>query len=106
MTMEYRLGTSLKVKSRGDTVKLTCPNCQKTVEFGVFSNLERRIAVKLPLPLDCQTIYFLVCPACASVFGVDETKGDSFKHGQKLSIGNFDLKPLTPFKPKGESEQK
>lgn len=97
--MEYRLGNSVKVKSRGDTVGLTCPNCNKNVQFGVFSNFERRLAPKITL-LDCNTVYFLVCPECASVFTVDETKGDNFKNGEKLSIGNFDLKTLKEFKAK------
>ena len=97
--MEYRLGNSLRVKSRGDTVELTCPNCDKKVQFGVFSNYERRLAPKITL-FDCNTVYFLVCPECASVYTVDESKGDSFKKGQKLSIGNFDLKTLKEFKEK------
>lgn len=97
--MEYRLGNSLRIKSRGDTVELTCPKCKEKVQFGVFSNFERRLAPKITL-LDCNTVYFLVCPECAAVFTVDETKGDSFKKGQKLSIGNFDLKMLKEFKTK------
>lgn len=97
--MEYRLGNSIRVKSRGDTVELVCPDCGKKVQFGVFSNFERRLAPKLTL-LDCQTVYFLVCPECAGVFTVDEAKGDSFKKGEKLSIGNFDLKTLKEFKSK------
>lgn len=100
--MEYRLGTDKHIKARGETVELTCPQCDKKGHFGVFSNFERRIAVKLPLPLDCQTVYFLVCPNCAAVFGVDEQKGDDFKKGSPLSIGNFDLKDLKPFKPEKE----
>ncbi|MDD6728620.1 MAG: hypothetical protein PUE08_05300 [Eubacteriales bacterium] len=99
--MEYRLGTSLRVKSRGETVELTCPNCKKKVNFGVFSNLERRFVPKVTL-LDCNTVYFLVCPECASIYTVDEAKGDSFKKGQKLSIGNFDLKTLKKFKPEND----
>jgi uncharacterized protein with PIN domain len=95
--MEYRLGNSYKVKSRGDTVELTCPNCNKEVKFGVFSNFERRLAPKITL-LDCQTVYFLICPNCASIYTVDEVKGDSFKKGQKFSIGNLDLKTLKEFK--------
>ena len=59
--MEYRLGTDNRIKARGETVELTCPQCGKKGHFGVFSNFERRIAVKLPLPLECQTVYFLVC---------------------------------------------
>lgn len=95
--MEYRLGNSKKVKSRGETVEIVCPECNNKVNFGVFSNFERRLAVK-PTLLDCQTVYFLVCPKCASVFTVNEANGDSFKKGEKLSIGNYDLKPLKKFK--------
>lgn len=97
--MEYRLGNSLRVKSRGETVELTCPHCKKEVKFGVFSNFERRLAPKITL-LDCNTVYFLVCPECTSIYTVDEAKGDSFKKGEKLSIGNFDLKTLKEFKEK------
>lgn len=96
--MDYRLGTSIRVHAKGNTLELVCPKCEKTVQFGVFSNLERRIAAKFPLPVNCQKIYFLVCPACAGIFTVDETLGDSFSGGQKLSVGNFDLKELKPFK--------
>lgn len=46
--MEYRLGTDNRIKARGETVELTCPQCGKKGHFGVFSNFERRIAVKLP----------------------------------------------------------
>ncbi len=56
--MEYRLGTDNRIKARGETVELTCPQCGKKGHFGVFSNFERRIAVKLPLPLECQPVYF------------------------------------------------
>lgn len=94
--MEYRLGNSLRVKSKGESLELTCPSCGKKVHFGVFSNMDRRLAAKITL-LDCKTVYFLVCPECAGVFTVDESKGDSFKKGQKLSIGNYDLKPLKEF---------
>lgn len=97
--MEYRLGNSLRIKSRGETLELTCPHCNKNVNFSVFSNYERRLAVK-PTLLDCNTVYFLICPECASVFTVDEAKGNSFKKGEKLSIGNFDLKTLKEFKEK------
>ena len=48
-------------------------------------------------------MYFLVCPNCAAVFGVDEKKGDDFKKGSPLSIGNFDLKDLKPFKPEKQA---
>ncbi|MGN0522212.1 MAG: hypothetical protein ACI4IQ_06200 [Eubacterium sp.] len=97
--MEYRLGNSRRVKSRGETTELVCPNCSNKVKFGVFSNFERRLAPKITL-IDCNTVYFLVCPECASVFTVDESKGDNFKNGDKLSIGNFDFKDLKEFKSK------
>lgn len=95
--MEYRLGNSKWVHQRGETVELTCPTCNEKVNFGVFSNFERRLAVK-PTLLDTQTVYFLVCPKCASVYTVDESCAKEFKKGDKLSIGNFDLKPLKEFK--------
>ena len=97
--MEYRLGNSLRVKSRGDTLELTCPNCSKDVQFGVFSNFERRLAPKITL-FDYKTVYFLVCPECASVYTVDESKGKSFKKGEKFSISSIDLKTLKEFKEK------
>ena len=36
-------------------------------------------------------------PECASVFGVDNKKGVNFKNGEKLAIGNYDLKELKKF---------
>lgn len=95
--MEYRLGNSKRVHQRGETVELVCPNCHNKVNFGVFSNFERRLAVK-PTLLDTQTVYFLVCPECASVYTVEEARGKAFQKGEKLSIGNFDLKSLKKFK--------
>ncbi|MCC8072815.1 MAG: hypothetical protein LIO62_01635 [Clostridiales bacterium] len=90
--MEYRLGNSKYVKYRGDSREITCPKCQSKVNFGVFSNYDRRLdAHEL---LNCKTVYFLVCPKCASIFTVDEAKGDSFKKGQKLSITDIDLSTL------------
>ena len=97
--MEFRLGNSRWVHQRGKTVSIVCPECKNKVNFGVFSNFERRLAVK-PTLLDCQTVYFLVCPECASVFTVEERRGKAFQKGEKLSIGNFDLKPLKEFKSK------
>ena len=43
--MEYRLGTDNRIKARGETMELTCPQCGKKGHFGVFSNFERRIAI-------------------------------------------------------------
>lgn len=95
--MEYRLGNSLKVKDRGRTRKIECPNCKAKTEFSLFTNMDTRLTAKYPL-LDVKTVYFLVCPKCASVFTVDEAKGDSFKKGETFAIGNYDLKPLEAFK--------
>lgn len=102
--MEYRLGTSLKIKDRGETETLECPNCKNKVKFGVFTNMDNRLIPEFPL-FESTSIYFLVCPKCASIYTVDETKGDNFKKGEKLSIGNFDLKNLKAFKPKDTSNK-
>lgn len=96
--MEYRLGTSLKIKSKGDTVELECPCCKNKVNFGVFSNMDTRLIPEFPL-IDSSCVYFLVCPSCASIYTIDENKGNEFTKGKKLSIGNFDLKSLKEFKP-------
>lgn len=95
--MEYRLGTGLKIKDKGETVSLVCPKCKKTVHFRLFSNLENRLNAKFPF-IKSSNIYFLICPKCASVFTVDEAKGKNFDKGENLSIGNFDLKTLKEFK--------
>lgn len=95
--MEYRLGTDVNIYDLGETLELTCPNCNEKVRFGVYSNIERRAAVKFP-PVNITLVHFLVCPKCASIFTVDEQKGKNFAKGEKLSIGNFDLKTLKEFK--------
>lgn len=95
--MEYRLGTGLKIKDRGETVSLVCPKCGKKVYFHVFSNIENRLDASFPF-IDTQNVYFLICPKCAAVYTVDEIKGKTFSNGEKLSIGNFDLKTLKEFK--------
>lgn len=94
--MEYRLGNSKYIKSGGDTEILECPKCKEKVRFGVFMNYERRLSVENMI--DCNNVYFLVCPKCTSFFTVDESKGDNFRKGENLSIGNFDLKDLKKFK--------
>lgn len=95
--MEYRLGNLKNIKTLGDTLKLVCPKCGNETNFSVFSNGKISFTAKLPL-IDKNNVFFLVCPECASVFAVDEAKGNSFKNGQKLSIGNFDLESLKEFK--------
>ncbi len=94
--MEYRLGTGLKIKSTGETLPLYCPKCGKKVSFGVFSNIENRLSPSFPF-VNSKDVYFLVCPECASIFTVDESKGKTFAKGEKLAIGNFDFKTLKKF---------
>ena len=96
--MEYRLGNNKKIKSSGETVELTCPKCDKKVRMSLFSNSEMKITAELPF-IKKGDVFFLICPECAAVFGVDESKGKDFKKGEMLSIGNFDLKELIRFEP-------
>lgn len=95
--MEYKIGNSRFVKSRGETYLLNCPNCKKLSEFGVFSNYKRTLVPQFP-PIDCNTVYFLICPNCATIYTVDETVGDSFKKGNREDITEQDLKPLDEYK--------
>lgn len=97
--MEFRLGNSKRIKQRGFTQYIICPHCKKEVSFSVFSNLERKLAVKITL-LDLNTVYFLVCPECASVFSVDSNKGELFKDGEISAITSSDLKEPCIFKNK------
>lgn len=97
--MEYKLGNSRKIKSRGDTVNLICPKCNKEGQFGVFSNFERHLAIK-PSLLDLNTVYFLVCPNCAGIFTVDEITGKEFSKGRQTAIDAWDLTELKEFNPK------
>lgn len=101
--MEYRLGNSMKIKDRGETLETICPNCKKVVKFGVFSNFERRIVPKITL-FDCNTVFFLICPECAGIFTVDESKGEDFRKGNKFAITDTDLKPLEEFSSNGADE--
>lgn len=99
--MEYRLGTSLRIKENGETVQLECPHCKEKVNFSIFSNMETRLIPEFPL-IGSTRIYFLICPKCASIFTVDETKGDECAKGERLAIGNFDLKTLKEFRTKND----
>ncbi len=94
--MDYRLGNNKKIKSLGETLELTCPKCGKKVNFSLFSNAELRLSAEFPI-VSSGTVYFLVCPECSGIFGIDEEKGNSFKKGEKLAIGNYDLKELKAF---------
>lgn len=95
--MEYRVGNSKKVKSKGDTYSLICPKCKKLSEFGVFSNFKRELTAEFP-PIDYSTVYFLVCPNCAEIFTVDEAVAKEFAKGAREAITEKDLKQLKPFK--------
>lgn len=95
--MDYRLGNNKKIKTVGETEMLTCPKCENAVVMSVYSNGEMRLSPEFPI-VSSGTVYFLVCPSCGAVFGVDEDKGNNFKKGEKLSIGNYDLKELEAFK--------
>ena len=94
--MEYRFGNSLKVKEQGLTSALSCPVCNKEVEMSVFSNADGRLDSNFPF-YKSKNVYILVCPECSSVFTVDEEKGRVFKKGEKLAIGNYDLKEPEKF---------
>lgn len=94
--MTYRFGNKGKIKEIGETVPLSCPHCNKTVTFSVYSNDAFTIIPNFPLVKN-NTVFLLVCPECASVFGVDESAGKTFKKGEALAIGNYDLKALTEF---------
>ena len=94
--MEYRLGKSKRILEAGQTVKLECPNCKRKVNFSVFSNMNTSLIPSLPL-VKLENVYFLVCPECAAVYGVDSSKGKALKNGEQLAIGNYDLKELKAF---------
>lgn len=94
--MEYKLGNSMKIYHQGETVPIVCPKCHKKVKFSVFSNIETRLKAKFP-PLEIGYVYFLICPHCSSVFGINEETGDTFVKGEEFAIGNYDLKELKKF---------
>ncbi len=93
--MEYKkLGNAKRLFSVGETVELVCPKCNEKVNMSIFKNRDSRLNANAPLLLESKNVYMLVCPNCASIFGVDNKKGDNFAKGEKLSIGNFDIKEL------------
>lgn len=94
--MEYKLGNSKKIFSQGETAEIICPKCECKTKMSVFTNFEARLTAELPL-VKTQQVYFLVCPCCSSIFTVDEAKGKTFKKGEKLAIGSYDLKELEEF---------
>ncbi|MBQ9229460.1 MAG: hypothetical protein IJ168_11620 [Eubacterium sp.] len=102
--MEYRLGNAKKIKSLGETEQLTCPKCQSKVALSVFANGELTLIPTFPL-VQSGKVYFAVCPACAAVFQIETRAGKTFAKGERLAIGNFDLKPLTPFEADEKSDE-
>ena len=94
--MKYSLGNSRRIRAEGETVEITCPKCSKKVNFSIFTNLNTDVVAKFPV-LKFNNVYFAVCPNCSSAFAIDEAQGKEFKKGEKLAIGDFDLKELTPF---------
>lgn len=94
--MEYKLGKDRRIIEQGQTVEIECPNCKSKVPFSVFTNKDLTLKAQMPL-FQIKEVFFLVCPKCASLYGVDETKGKEFKKGEKLAIGNYDLKELKQF---------
>lgn len=95
--MEYKLGNSKIIKSRGESFELVCPHCNKKTNFGVFSNYERRLIAKMPL-VDCNTVYFLICPQCSAIYTVDREIGDKFRKNDKAVLSPDLLKPLEEYK--------
>lgn len=92
--MEYKkLGNSKKLINAGTTNKITCPKCNNKGEMSVFKNRDTRLVAKMPL-VNTEFIYMIVCPKCASMFTVDNSKGKTLEKGEKLAIGDFDLKEL------------
>lgn len=95
--MEYRLGNSKRINDKGLTTEIKCPNCEKQVQFGVFSNFEARLAVKATL-FDLDNVYFLVCPECASIYTVDRAFTRGHRKKDLLDIHSRDLEQLKEFK--------
>lgn len=94
--MDYRFGNSNKVNEQGTTNELICPKCGKKVEMSVFTNSEGKLDASFPF-FKSGNVFILVCPECASVYTVDRDKGELFKKGEKLAIGDFDLKEPEKF---------
>lgn len=93
--MQYKLGNSKKVYDKGETTLLECPNCKKKVKFEMFSNFDTRLKASFPL-IESKNVYFVVCPNCAKVYGVEHDSAKEMKK-DKLAVGNFDITDLKPF---------
>lgn len=94
--MDYKLGNSKYIKALGETQEICCPKCKNNVKLSVFSNFEARAIPKLPL-VKTGNIYFLVCPSCSAIYGVDSNNAKAFKNGTEYAILQGDLKELEEY---------
>lgn len=93
--MEYKkLGNSKKLFNAGTTSAITCPKCNKRTEMSVFKNRDTKLIAKMPL-INSEFVYLVVCPCCASMFSVKNSKGKTLEKGEKLAIGDYDLEELS-----------
>ncbi len=51
----------------------------------------------MPL-VDCNTVYFLICPQCSAIYTVDREIGDKFRKNDKAVLSPDLLKPLEEYK--------
>ena len=57
------------IKSHGISNKVICPDCNKTVEMGLFETLDvSAVAIFLEKEM---SEYFSVCPSCSGIFAVN-----------------------------------
>ena len=57
------------IKSHGISNKVICPDCNKTVEMGLFETLDvSAVAIFLEKEM---SKYFSVCPSCSGIFAVN-----------------------------------
>lgn len=94
--MDYRLGNSKKVYEAGQTVELTCPKCEEKTVMSIFSNFDARLTAEFPL-FKANNVYFLICPKCSGIFGLNENKKYKIKKNTALEITQDDLMDLKEF---------
>lgn len=94
--MEYRLGNFKKVKTTGKSVSTICPKCDSQIDTQLFYNGCLRLKSDFPL-LDGENIYFLVCPHCSAIHGVNSQLGNKIARGKVTSVDKAELKELQPF---------
>ncbi len=94
--MEYRIGNTKQIKTIGETEKLICPKCNKSVKFTMFTNLDSKVIAKFPL-LKFDNIHFAVCPNCSAVYKVNTYGGKKIKKDEIIAISSGELTELMPF---------